>query len=1531
MIKLKLSFGEDQPGKEFEIVAGELLSDAFKRALDGVPLEGREGGDIFTAVVNGHIIEKELWPFTKLQESDLVVISPKITSGDSGQFFKQVAILVISVVASVYLGPEIGEGIYGALAAAGITLGAALILNALIPPPVPDTGALSGGSSLADSQMYSIQGQSNEVKRYDIVPKVYGTHRIFPNVAAIPYTELALSDGDYARNVLGNLEFISRSSGRGGNNIQVIFQSGGTAGHESVAVTDLSQSGGNSTITVTYQVGVSTATQIKNAVDSSGAMALVNPLSLSGDGSTVQFFIGNKNLAGGADTGKPVQYLYAIYDFGLGVMDITTLQIGDTPLTLDNFTDFSYNIVDPNRPDVPETIQDVHLAKNFILYKGQSEATALAVGLDGNMLEGAPQDTYEAIRDSSPNPNDYSQEIILNFACPAGLYGFDAQGNKQYRRIDLDISFAKVGTDVWYKYNDPNVVSTFKAVGGQSDQFEFLNLLAPGPTDEAQNEFYDSWVSYAQDSGPSLGMTIRDGTNKLLINGGGGLVVGNQVFLGNSVYAGAILSVTSYGPNPAYNILTLDRNFGPGAIGFNSVFGFSGGAWDGVGDTADPASYSGWNPPDLMNSQIRIHGQGLGQATIQRGETVPVFAMFRFTPKNADQYQVRIRRMQTSGPFNTTVGDDLVWEDLTTRFDRAPIVTDKRHMFLELKIRATNQLSGTIGDLSAVCSSRLDVYDPDTQTWSKQINNNPAWVFVDMLIGEVNKKAVDKSRLDLDSIVAWADYCDEIPTPPPTQTYTKPRFQTNFVLDFDTTLQQVLNQVAGAANASLNLVNGKYGVLIDKFQSTPVQVFTPRNSKNFTSSRIYGPRPDGLTVKWIDPLSDWAVVDLVVYDDGFDATNAENLQDLQSFACTNSEQTWRFGRYMIAQNKLRQETISLQVDFEQMVCNRGDFVQITQDVMRVGGTPARVKSVVGTVITIDDDLEIDDLLSYGYVLRSPTAGILTNTLTVVSPNSFDLDGTLPAVGDLVVIGEVGSIVLDCIVKSISPNDDMSAQLVLVEKADAIYDSESSGTLPDYNAEISLTSRADIDPPRKVENLTIADLGHDCNALGTGYTYFIDLIWDVPIHSVYELFSVMVNVGLGFTEIATTRGTLYRYTVDQANLGVGHEFKVIAVSATGKKLIPSSVDTVGATPVSKDTPPSDVSALVIDITNEVIQLSWPKIPDCDAQQYIVRYSPSLTADWANSVSLLKTDGKTNLASTQARTGTYLVKAVDFNGNVSANPAIAITTIPRLFNLNVVEDISESPGWIGGYDRTKKLGLAVVLDRFAAGGPTVNQFYPEGYYYYKEHIDLGEIYTVRLQSNIQAAGYGEGDLLVNWLDLTDVDAMNHADFPDWEVETQYRTADSLEPIANWLTLTSVDEMTGGVSDTFKPWKSFIMSDATGRIFQFRLKLNSNRLSVSPRVYSGAIRADMPDRVESYEGLVADASAGIAVTYDFAFKGPAPSPNIQVSIDSAETGDYWSFDYKTLDGFLIRIFDNTGTQVERTIDVAVKGYGRKHTTSI
>lgn len=1432
MIKIRLSaFSHEGSDKEIEFRENENLSSIVSRAMSENDLEGRE--EYFQVLVNGLRIPKDFWAVTIIKSEDTVLIAPIVSGGSFGEIFKMVAVIVVTVVASAYGQAWVGSAVGGALIGAGAAIGTSLLLNSLIPPPVP--GGFGGGlgsSSFESSQMYAISSQSNAVKKFGMVPKVYGTHRMFPLVAANPYTEVE---------------------------------------------TDPS-------------------------------------------------------------TGDLVQYFYAIYDFGMGPAIVSDLRIGESPIT--DYADVSYRFVDPNRPNVSEGVWDDLLDNEFEFYKGDSQIESLGLFIDQNQEEGGALEDYQIVRSAATNPSGDKQEIILTFINPQGLIAYGTQGETYERSIDLDIEFQKIGTTEWRKYNDMAYVLNYRAVGGElalhEKYIDELPFTESGPytklttgTDVLQDYssgFYFGSTPPPPDlksgqqvykRGDSWGYPAGSTSIVLLA---GSVSSGDPIFF-NGEFIGMARGISTYSPNPAYRRVGLFQPLRKTITFFYTdvttikeqqyIYDKTDNQYKSVYVTISETTV----PYPVTSSLLT---KLPGKFIIRRKETGQVYTTVRFTPREIAEYRVRVTRLRTYSTGNFQVQDRLAIANITTRFDRKPIVTDKRHVFLEMRIRATNQLNGAIQNLSGTVTSVLDVWNGTS--WVKQPTSNPAWVYADLLTGQVNKKAIDKSRLHTASLLEWANFCNQVPTPPPTHNFIKPRFEANFVLDFETTLQSLLNQVSNASQASLSMIDGKYGVLIDKKRTTPVQVFTPRNSKDFSSSKNFFEPPHAVKVRYIDPSSGWELRESLVYADGYDETTATVFDELTSFACTNSEQAWRFGRYMMAQAKLRQETISISVDFEYLVCNRGDFVQITQDVMKVGGTPARVKTVVGNRITIDDAITTAVGINYGYVARS-TTGIVTNTLTVVNSDTFDLDGIIPNVGDLIVIGEVGKIVYDCLVKSISPNDDLTARLILIEKADAVYDAESTATLPSYSPQISITGNSDVAPPA-VDNLTVVANSWLCGA--NSFEHYIEIDWDLPIGTAFEYFEIYVDDGRGYDIETTTRDSFYRYFVEDSRVGFTHNFKIMAVSATGKKIELGSAPMVSAIPERKTARPANVSSLATNITGEVLQLDWEPVNDC-IKEYLIRYSPTLEGTWEASIPLLRTDKNTTLASTQARTGTYLIKAVDFNDNESQIATVAITTIPELLNLNIISEVTDFPTLTGTKYQVRKDGTTLVLKNKQSGGVEINEYFSEGYYYYQDFVDLGDIYTARLQSLIQAEGYTVEDIMSNWVTLSSVAAMANSKFSEWDVQAEYRATDTFNVMADWVTLSSIDPISEGVQDNWTEWRRFTMGDGTGRIFQFRLKLISNKASVTPRVFDGTIKIDMPDRDLSYQNLVAP-DTGYEIIYPNAFRGPDTTPSVQITLENGQTGDYWEFDYKSLSGFKIIFYNKDGVAVSRVFDAYIKGWGRK-----
>lgn len=1438
---------------DIEIIDGELLRDAFERSLSHVPFkEDQKKEEIFQVLVNGVKIENDFFSVTQLKEKDEVLICPIFKGGDNGSTMRQIAFMAVVIGASFVAPWALGltGTLAGALVSAGASIAASLAFNALVPPSVPNAG-LSGSTAIGESQMYSISSQSNTVAKFGIVPKVYGSHRIFPRIAANPYTELELDP----------------------------------------------------------------------------------------------------------NTGELSQYLYAIYDFGLGPNLVNDIRIGETPIS--EYSEVQYKIVDFNKPDVSEGIWDDMAEKELTWYKGDVVNESIGVELNGNQFAGDPESEYRAIRNAAINTREENQEITITLANPQGLYGYSAVGDLGPRKINLEIVFSKEDEDDWKGFNDPNFVSSWKSAGGEDTTYEFpidflrpnlevrggdvpgnwrgyyvkVSQLAPysilsygarGTFAESVPPNYGNLASIYGGQRVTVGYPV--GTTQIVISKRINLIPGTEL-LYNGTWFGKIQSITEY--NADFVTATLEAATTVPLAVYEGVY-TEGYIQEGV----YPSTV--WIPvvavtriwlskqtsEPFKQHEGKLRGSTIiaGLANIERTATNPIFSTFKFTPKEVGNYKVRVTRISTTDWWTSNVADSLTWVSLATRFDAAPIITDKRHTFLELKIKASGQLNGNISNLSAVCTSVLDTYNFITETWKKAPTDSPAWVFVDLLTGEVNKRAISKDRLHLESILEWGTYCAEIPSNlNPDRTNNFSRFSTNFILDYSATLQTVIDQVCGAAQASLNIIDGKYGVLLDVYRNTPVQVFTPRNSSNFSSSRIYSQKPDAISVQYIDPTFNWEVSEVKVYENGKDVNNAEIFDELIAFGCTNSEQAWRYGRYMLFQNRLRQETMSIQVDFEHLVCTRGDYVQIVQDSMRVGGTAARVRSVDTDTneVVIDTAIDIVGGIDYGYVIRTPS-GIYTSTLTVIENDTFEFDGDLPQAGDLVVIGEVGKIVYDCIVKSISPNDDLSATLVLVEKADGVYAYETSQELPEYDPQISYTSDPDLRPPGRVTDLEIISSGNVC--VNNTPEYFSLLDWDRPIEAAPEHYEVYVNSGVGFDFVATTRASEYRYVYAPEKLGVEHTFIVLAVSASGRKLTLLESSSISFTPEKDVQAVGKVNSFRGNSSTEVIQFSWDRSPECGIREYVIKHLPvPLSAVdpveiWKSSVPVARVSNETTVTSIQNRSGVYSIKAVRMDGveseeiNFYEEPFLNFfdkynrwgniiwdTGFPDAFYLENMEWDSDNNCWV----------LAKTVD---SEDPEFREFHTEGYIY---SIHPGISATPRLFM-LEAS--------IHILDVFPNDESS-----DFDVDIQYRVANDLGFMDSWPTLDELDPMTEYDYVGASEWRTLLAKNEEAKIVDARVRVRTRNKSITPRIQVCRIRLNEARRVEEFADQTAPSSGWHSVQFVNAFSDKAPPPTVQITIQNPEAGDYHEFGQLDTTGFEIKFFNSSNVQVERIYDATINGYGK------
>jgi hypothetical protein len=851
-------------------------------------------------------------------------------------------------------------------------------------------------------------------------------------------------------------------------------------------------------------------------------------------------------------------------------------------------------------------------------------------------------------------------------------------------------------------------------------------------------------------------------------------------------------------------------------------------------------------------------------------------------------------------------GDDFVQESVywisikSTRYEN-PIKFNKPLTVTALRIKASAQLNGTIEQLNGVVSKRLKSYV--FGTWlDNQISSNPADLFRHVLQSNANERPVKDEEIDLASLAEWHDYCREN------------GFEFNQIRDFSRSVEEVLRDIASSGRASVSSIDGKWSVIFDRPNPIVVQHFTPRNSKNFEATYSYFEMPHGFRVRFINEENNYLQDERVVYDDGYNETNATLFEGLEFPGVTKPSLIWKHGRYHIAQLRLRPATYTLQTDWEHLVCNRGDLVVVQHDVPQWGSGAARVKNVdeANQTVTLDDGMVMEIGKRYALRCRYQDGDSFIREVITNENEGYTLSlvgiGSLPNIGDLVMFGIYGQESKKMRVLSKEPLSDHEARLSLVAHAPEIMDAD-KGNIPEYVSGTPPRVNYWSYPPKNLSGYEVLSLD------GTGVVSNLNIFWQPPAIGIPASYIVQIRKSptedyITQTISAPTTSTTF-YSVPQGS----YEVRVRAFFQYGQV---SNWETINGVIVNKlYVPPPTVSNFSISVVGDTATLSWDKINDLAVAKYIIKFANVQNdASWANSVTL---DGNLQSApyQTTARGGAWLIKAVSVGGLESEEAAIVYSNVSGLTSFNAVETITENPSFSGNKTQSVAVDddghlrlistddifaiqdIFSVQDIFLLGGIA-----SAGIYNFANEIDLGEQYSVRLSSFITAYGQSTTTDIFAIQDIFSVQNIFNEEPSQWDVIIEYRySTDAISPSTPW-----------------SAWSSISLSDVIGRSFQFRAVMYSKKYDITPVITNLGVQIDVPDRVVADNNILAS-PYGENVLFAKPFM---KLQGLGINAENMATGDYYSVTNKTNHGFTIKFFNASGTGVSRRFDYIAKGYG-------
>ena len=326
--------------------------------------------------------------------------------------------------------------------------------------------------------------------------------------------------------------------------------------------------------------------------------------------------------------------------------------------------------------------------------------------------------------------------------------------------------------------------------------------------------------------------------------------------------------------------------------------------------------------------------------------------------------------------------------------------------FLALTLHASDDLTGTPTVTSIVNGLKILVWNKTSKSLVRKFSRNPAWVLYDVMTNIRYGAGIDPKRIDLDTFIECADYCDYmIDNGSGTM---EPRFVFDAVINEIQDAEQLMASIAASFRAFLVCIEGKYKLRIEKAE-LPTQSFEEGNTIVQGSmainraSRIDGNCPNRIVVQYIDPVH-WVTDEYTLDDDEDIALRGISDKTLSFIGIVRPTQAARTANYIRDMMNLCPNFMEFKVPFEKIECEPGDVIKVTHS---LGG----YKDKLARVLTI----ELDEEFQLKLMCREYNAEVYSddpNKYQVTSTSSFNGTPLTPPNVNALIAVETGYMTKD---------------------------------------------------------------------------------------------------------------------------------------------------------------------------------------------------------------------------------------------------------------------------------------------------------------------------------------------------------------------------------------------------------------------------------------------------------------------------------------------------------------------------------------
>ena len=793
-------------------------------------------------------------------------------------------------------------------------------------------------------------------------------------------------------------------------------------------------------------------------------------------------------------------------------------------------------------------------------------------------------------------------------------------------------------------------------------------------------------------------------------------------------------------------------------------------------------------------------------------------------------------------------------------------------------------------------------YDPIARSYTGFWNggfkvawtDNPAWCFYDLL---TNKRyglgeRIPESYVDKAALYQIAQYCDEYV--PDGNGGFEPRFTCNLYLNNQKEAYKIISDMATIFRGITYWASGSI-VPVQDSQKEKIYAFNNTNVIdgifNYQSSDI-NTRYNAVSVTWNDPINFYKqAVEYVADDAAIAEMGFVNHTNIVAFGCTSRSMARRAGKWLLYTNTYETDAVTFSTGLEGVLPRPGDVIEISDTLRSSERRGGRLVSVSGTSVVLDAELQFNSGTTYTLSAIDEEGNVIDATFSASTTTAnITLNAPFPATvakDSIYVIADNEITPQKFRLVSIAEKDsgvyELSGVSYNAAKYDMIENDERLTTVPNNNPVVGM-----------VEDVVPTEVLY---AEGTSVKSKLRIDWKVPSKAV--TFDVYIIKPDG-ERVLSERQRNANYELLNTFPGT-YKVSITAYNVLGSG---SQAYTEDVLVLGKTAPPSAVENLVVRSSNGVGTASWATHKDLDVLiggKIVVKYTTKTSGiTWEDGIVVAEAPGGATQVTVPLLTGTYTTKAVDADGNYSNSFVSASSAYAEVMSVNVMESLVESPAFSGTKTNCTVSGGALHL--IPIDGDTLT-----AEYLFSDVIDLLDVYSVRVSGQIEGSSSLQSDTINSR--LTPINTWNrfNGDVINGSTLSLYISTTQTDPSG---------------SPVWSAWEELRFSDYTARGFRFKAVMGVENALQELSITSLFVSVDAVDRVAG-EDNISVPSGGYAVVFDGAF---AKTPAIAISIDNLQVGDYYRITSKSASGFIVRLYDSTGTPKAGQIDWLAKGWGRK-----